>query len=102
MDGVYEEEDWTQWFDLCKSDIKKPEQYGEVSGMSDTANPHILAYQNFDPTAESTIRIPLSVLRKSIMKFTDSGGYFESDTVDGALQELGAKLVGVKELLSQI
>ena len=30
---------------------------------------------------------------------TDSGGYFTSDTVDGALQEIGAELAGVNTLL---
>lgn len=30
---------------------------------------------------------------------TDSGGYFTSDTVEGALQEIGAELSGINTLL---
>ena len=30
---------------------------------------------------------------------TDSGGYFTSDTVEGALQEIGAELAGINTLL---
>ncbi len=99
VDGVYEREDWTQWRDLCKTDFQ---EFHEVGVLGEDADPHFLSYQSSDPTTNSNVRIPLSVLKNNLMKIADEGHFFESKTIEGALQELGAEIYGIEELLESI
>lgn len=101
-DGVFAEEDWTPWVDLCSKGMKTAEEFSEVNTLGPNSNPYILSYQTHDNTTDKYVRIPLSVLKNRLLSITDSGEYFVSETVEGALQELGAEVKGVAELLSQI
>lgn len=101
-DGVYSGEEWTDWCDLCKTDIKKPSEYYEVDSIGDNADPHLLSYQTSDPTTDFSVRIPLSVLKTKLLTISDEGNYFEGNSIESALQEIGAELNGLEDLLSKI
>lgn len=47
-------------------------------------------------------RCSYSALKENIFKIADVGGYYESDGVEGALQEIGATLNGLEDFLASI
>ena len=47
-------------------------------------------------------RIPLSVIAEKIRKITDEGEYYVSDTVDGALQEVGKSIGDFDKALDEL
>ena len=100
VEGVYADDDWEGWKNLTTQGMDIVEKFMSVSALDNSVDPEILAYQTSDPTTNSLIRVPLSlVLNREI---EDEGEYFVSNTVEGALQELGAELQGVSQLLSEI
>ncbi|MBR3971780.1 MAG: hypothetical protein IKJ83_02710 [Ruminococcus sp.] len=101
-DGIYAEDDWSLWVNLCQCGMKKAEKFFVANSLGKNIDPHILSYQTDDNTTDNHVRIPLSMLKERIMSITDAGEYFVSENVEGALQELGAELKGVSELLSRI
>ena len=57
--------------------------------------------ENLEPAAKGnavtfTVEAPAALQTKAI---TDTGGYYTTDTVDGALQEIGAELAGINTLI---
>ena len=101
-DGVYADDDWEQWTDLCDKGMDKAEKIKSISFLSANANPEFIAYQTDEPTSQCMMRIPLSVLKTRLFALEDAGEYFVSETVEGALQELGAELKGVGDMLSAL
>lgn len=101
-DGVYADDEWEDWTDLCDKGMKKAEDIYCIETIGKNANPQFIMYQTSDPTTDKMIRVPLSVLKDNILSINDESGYFESNTVSGALMEVGSALAGVSELLSQI
>lgn len=53
-------------------------------------------YQNASQVQSAILTTTASLQTKAI---TDTGGYYTTDTVDGALQEIGAELAGVNTLI---
>lgn len=53
--------------------------------------------REFERRIVALVKTAISTLQaKSI---TDTGGYYTTDTVDGALQEIGAELAGINTLI---
>lgn len=102
IDGVYADEDWEEWTDLTQSGMKTADSFFYVNKLGLNANPEILAYQTSDVTTPEMLRIPLSAIAEKLNKIEDNGNYFVSETAEGALQELGAEVAGVAELLAKI
>lgn len=81
--------------------------YFETFGFSDSSGVHIRL--NFRCYAGSYLFYELALkddntwvmheTRLQTKSITDSGGYFTTDTVEGALQEIGAELAGINTLL---
>ena len=101
-DGVYRDDEWQEWVDLCDKGMESAEDIRCVSNLGDNADPQFISYQNTDPTTSPMIRIPLSVLQKRLFKISDIGGYFEGGDVESVLQEIGAQLKGLSDLLATI
>lgn len=101
-DGVYADEDWEAWTDLSDKGMEKADKFYLVSSIGESVDPQFIAYQTDDKTTDSMLRIPMSLLRTKFLKIKDEGEYFVSETVEGALQELGAELKGVSTLLAAI
>lgn len=102
MDGVYADEDWGPWYDLTDRGMEKATSFDYVTAVGDNVDPQILAYQTDVLSGQDMVRIPLSVISEKLGKIEDTGNYFVSETIEGALQELGAEVVGVSQLLSGI
>ncbi len=112
-DGIYADDDWEDWTLLTlqvdselnpDSDnpvqnkavhsaldrkMNKASNFDKVTAFSDSADPELIAYQTYDKTAQEMFRIPISVISERIRKITDAGEFYVSETVDGALQEVG-------------
>lgn len=68
--------------------------YGSPAALSLGLPGQILAAASSAPEWKSASQLGLQTTA-----ITDSGGYFTADTVNGALQEIGAELAGVNTLL---
>lgn len=101
-DGVYADDDWLPWVNLSHKGMKDASEFYEALSLGKEADPCFLAYQTNDVTTDKYVRIPMSLLRNHVLSIEDQGEYFVSETIEGALQELGAELRGVSSLLSQI
>ena len=123
-DGKYPQEDWEEWTTLnvkvdlnLDSNSENPvsnkavsealgkkmsvaKSFVKAASVADDTDPQLIAYQEEDVSVPEMLRIPLSVLMKKIKSVADSGNYFESDTVEAVLQEIGAKLLKFTELKS--
>lgn len=52
-----------------------------------------------DSGYQTAAQVQAAIAPLQTKAITDTGGYFSTDTVDGALQEIGAELAGVNTLL---
>lgn len=101
-DGVYTDEEWQEWRDLTDIGMDKAENFYKANYISDDYEPQFIAYYTDDQSISNMLRIPFSAIKVKLETLRDAGNYFVSETVEGALQELGAEVVGVSQLLSEI
>lgn len=52
-----------------------------------------------DSGYQTAAQVQAAIATLQTKAITDTGGYFSTDTVDGALQEIGAELAGVNTLI---
>lgn len=101
-DGVYADEEWQEWRDLTDIGMDRAENFYKANYISDDYEPQFIAYYTDDQSISNMLRIPFSAIKVKLETLRDVGNYFVSETVEGALQELGAEVVGVSQLLSEI
>lgn len=125
-DGVYADEDWEEWKELVmnvdsalsaesenplmnktvyyalKNKMVSADNISKSTAFSDDVNPEFITYQTQDTTTDAMKRIPLSVIAEKIRKITDEGEYYVSDTVDGALQEVGKSIGDFDKALDEL
>jgi hypothetical protein len=93
--------------DLVKYDIAR---FGGSQGVyipgnyidSSYTQDNILFFDWEEEKGTTIKRCPYDVVKENILKIADVGSYYESDGVEGALQEIGSTLNGLKELLADI
>lgn len=81
--------------------------YFETFGFSDSSGKHIRlnfrcyagSYLFYELVLKDDNTWAIHETRLQTKSITDSGGYFTTDTVEGALQEIGAELAGINTLL---
>ena len=73
-------------------------QHQDISGKANTADLAAVATSGSYNDLSNKPTIP-DISGKQNQAITDAGGYYTTDTVEGALQEIGAELAGINTLI---
>ena len=74
--------------------------YSDLSGQPTipTVPTNVSAFTN-DSGYQTAAQVQTAIDPLQPKAITDTGGYYTTDTVDGALQEIGAELAGINTLI---
>ena len=71
----------------------------QVNAAITAAVPTKVSDLNNDSGFQTASQVQTAIAPLQTKAITDTGGYYSTDTVDGALQEIGAELAGVNTLI---